>query len=490
MSDNEYQSDNENIWGENEISRLHFTQNDEIEWGSEDENETEVVAPVVPTQPEGTATIGGMRTQYAERKAFCDNLNNLVKHAEEFPQLTPYVSALKNDAVYKRLQSSALRGERKECESVIAKAENAKEYKWCERCDTHIKKKGWAKHRRSERCLQIYNSKKLAVNITNVEREKVGRFAKTPIHPFYLVGQSLVSAFSKQKAKDADRLNEEWDAVRLPPQTQQIPDEVGDLESIYDLQETYDNVVANVANNLTLALILPAEENPEPAPKEKKPRKPRAQVSVPEVSEEPKKKGGRPKGSKNKKVEVPLAEATEETIVKKPKKKIIIVEPETPPPAEETKEPEPEPEPEQVPSKRYVAEGLMSRSFYQEYIRPKMSEKGQALMDAVYGDCEDDEMGVEYRVCSWGNPKDYINEYSELWLLDCEPDAGFYYPVVVGEINTSSAYAMCRCGMDRDPDEEEEQDLMKTDAEIMEMVKQRNHDKILQILQSRRKDGK
>ena len=89
-----------------------------------------------------------------------------------------------------------------------------------------------------------------------MEKEKVGRFARTSIHPFYIIGQSLVSQFSKQKQANAERMNAEWDAVRLPEQTQQYEDEMGDLESIYDLQETYENVVANVVSP-PLTLILP-----------------------------------------------------------------------------------------------------------------------------------------------------------------------------------------------------------------------------------------
>jgi hypothetical protein len=148
-----------------------------------------------------------------------------------------------------------MRGERKEQKCVVDKAED-KEYKLCERCDNHIKKKGWAKHRRSDRCIQIYNSKKLAVNITNVEKDNVGLFAKTPIHPFYIIGQSLVSQFCKHKARDANRMVLEWEAVRLPIQTQQQEDEVGTLESFYEPQEDFSKVVAN-APRRTLSLTLP-----------------------------------------------------------------------------------------------------------------------------------------------------------------------------------------------------------------------------------------
>jgi hypothetical protein len=502
-SQTEYESDNESMNTEQVFGC------EEIEW--DDEN---VVVPP-PPQPEGTATVGGMRTAYDERTAFVEKLQEIFSKIDDLNRPTPmnegefleFANLIKdlhnfaelfkkNDPIFVRLVASARRGERKASQSVIAKADD-KTFKWCERCDTHIKKKGWAKHRRSERCLQIFNSKKLAVNITNVEKDKVGRFAKTPIHPFYLVGQSLVSLFGKQKARDADRMVAEWDAVRLPIQTQQQEDEVGTDESFYEPQETFDSVIANVPaeRNLTLALILPAEETPEVAPKEKKARKPRAKKVVAPVEPEP---------------EV-VAEATEEpkkkrVYKKKPKKIPNLViedesEPETEPApepvaevsAEETEEPE-------VP-KRYVAEGLMTKRFYTLFIRDNMSAKGQKLMDDIYGsvgelvqdsDADDDEMGVEYRVCSWGNPADHHQvEYSELWFLDCEPEDGYLYPVIVGEINTSSAYAMSRCGMDREPsNEEDEQTLMLTDEEILALVKPRNHDKILQILQSKRKDGK
>ena len=215
-----------------------------------------------------TATIGGMRTAYDERSAFVEKLQELFTKIDDLnrpmsmnefanliKELSNFSTHFKNDPIYIRLVASAMRGERKEQKSVVAKAED-KTFKCCERCDTHIKKKGWAKHRRSDRCLQIYNSKKIAVNITNMEKEKVGRFARTSIHPFYLIGQSLVSQFSKQNQANAERMNAEWDAVRLPEQTQQYEDEEGDLESIYDLQETYENVVANVVPP-PLTLIMP-----------------------------------------------------------------------------------------------------------------------------------------------------------------------------------------------------------------------------------------
>ena len=365
-----------------------------------------------------TATIGGMRTAYDERSVFVEKLQELfakiddlnrpmpmMEFADLIKDLNQFANLFKNDPIYIRLVASAMRGERKEQKSVVAKAED-NTFKFCEKCDTHIKKKGWAKHRRSKRCLQIFNSKKLAVNITNMEKEKVGRFAKTPIHAFYLIGQSLVSQFSKQKERNAEQMNAEWDAVRLPEQTQQQEDEVGTDESFYEPQEDFSNVVAN-AHVQTLSLIDPETE-------------------------------------------------------------VVEVEPEV--------------------QKRYVAEGIMSKRFYNQFIRGNMTAKDQSLMDAVYGDYEEDEMGVEYRVVLWGNPTDYITEYSELWFLDCEPEEGYYYPVIVREINTTSPYAMSRCGMDRDPQEDDEESLMKTDEEILALVKPHNHDKILQILQSKRND--
>jgi len=399
------------------------------------------------------------------------------------------------------------------------------------------------------RCLQIYNSKKLAVNITNVVRDKEGRFAKTPIHPFYLVGQSLVGLLSQQKAKDADEMNAEWDAVRLPEQVQQQEDEVGDLESVYDIQEDFSGVIANVPaeRNLTLALILPAEEV---APKAKKARKSRAKkvvapaevvqevapevvqevvaevvqevVAEPEpevvqevVAEQPKKKRAYKKKPKAEvvapaevvaevvaepepKVELVLAEATIKIKVKKTKKVVkkanLVIEPDSEDEKEVVAEETPEPVVEVVPEvpKRYVAEGTMGKGFYETFIRDKMSAKGQNLMDEIFGeeDAEECENFVEYRVCSWGNPKDHHQvEYSELWFLDCETEQGFYYPVVATNINTSSAYAMSRCGMNRETEtEEEEADLMLTDEEILALVKPRNHAIIAKCLASKRRE--
>jgi hypothetical protein len=316
----------------------------------------------------------------------------------------------------------------------------------------------------------------------------------------------------------------EWDAVRLPEQTQQYEDEVGDLESVYDIQDDFSNVFANVPaeRNLTLALIASAEETP--APKVKKARKSRAKkvsivepepevlpkgvihpsvfqefVAEPEpepVAEEPKKKRAynkKPKAEAVAPAEKKVVVGKTITIkVKKNKKANLIIEDEEP---EVVAEATPEPVVEVVPevSRRYVAEGIMNKSFYETYIKENMTKKGQSLMDEIFGeeDAEECENFVEYRVCSWGNSYDGVCEYSEMWFLDCETEAGFYYPVAVSNINTSSGYAMCRCGMDRDAEtEEEEQELMKTDEEILALVKPRNHEAILKILQAKRKDGK
>jgi hypothetical protein len=323
----------------------------------------------------------------------------------------------------------------------------------------------------------------------------------------------------------------EWDAVRLPEQTQQYEDEVGDLESVYDIQDDFSNVFANVPaeRNLTLALIASAEETP--APKVKKTRKSRAKkVSIVEpevvpsaeeiaeneqmgledhdapappvvvvaevVAPEPKKKRAynkKPKAEAVAPAEKKVVVGKTITIkVKKNKKANLIIEDEEP---EVVAEATPEPVVEVVPevSRRYVAEGIMNKSFYETYIKENMTKKGQSLMDEIFGeeDAEECENFVEYRVCSWGNSYDGVCEYSEMWFLDCETEAGFYYPVAVSNINTSSGYAMCRCGMDRDADnEEDEANLMLTDEEILALVKPRNHEAIRKVLQAKRTDGK
>jgi hypothetical protein len=478
-----------------------------------------------------------MRTAYAERTAFVEKLQELFAKIDDLNRPTPmnegeyldFANLIKdlnkfaelfkkNDPIYIRLVASARRGERKATQSVIAKAED-KNYKWCERCDTHIKKKGWAKHRRSERCIQIFNSKKLAVNITNVEKHKVGRFAKTPIHPFYMVGQSLVSQLGKNKAKDAEQMNAEWDAVRLPIQTQQLEDEVGTLESFYEPQEDFSSVFANVPaeRNLTLALILPEPEVVAEQPKKKRvyKKKPKVELvlnptNLPpfEITENVVLMCGAPPIAEIDPAERRVLVIDPEVVAEQPKKKRAYKKKPKPEAevvapaevvAEVVAEPEPEPVVEVVPEvpRRYVEEGVIDKQFYETYLREHMSEKGQSKMDGLFNDEEYPEEFVEYRVCSWGNPKDHINEYSELWFLDCEgmgeddAEAGKYYPLVVGEINTSSYYAMCRSGMGRDAEtEEEEANLMLTDEEIVALVRPRNHERILNLLQSKRKDGK
>jgi hypothetical protein len=112
----------------------------------------------------------------------------------------------------------------------------------------------------------------------------------------------------------------------------------------------------------------------------------------------------------------------------------------------------------------YLAEGMMTSHFYKEYLEGHASEAIAKKVRKYWKDIDEEEgEPLEYRVFAVPNANDSVVEYTECWLLDNEDG---YLPIFIGGINTSSCYAACRCGMDR---EIEECDDVKTEYTLDEI---------------------
>jgi hypothetical protein len=101
--------------------------------------------------------------------------------------------------------------------------------------------------------------------------------------------------------------------------------------------------------------------------------------------------------------------------------------------------------------------GCMDENFMKTFLLEKMNANQKR--DATKLFKADPEGFIEYRNISFRGATDGDNGlfYSEIWLLDLSTECGGKMsPIVVNRINTSSAYAMSRCGMDREEDEDED----------------------------------
>ena len=190
-----------------------------------------------PTNVEGNATIAGLRTTYGLRKTFANQLQDLFAKIEDLNRPTPmtegeyleFANIVKElnkyatdfqqqNPVYVALRASVARPERAKPTATLAKAEDPKRYRFCDKCDQFIAKKGWSKHSQTAKCLTIHTSKKIASNLTLTNEPD--HFNKTTAHPFYKIGQILIADFAKQKTPRDDWITEriaKWDAVRLTP---------------------------------------------------------------------------------------------------------------------------------------------------------------------------------------------------------------------------------------------------------------------------------
>ena len=119
---------------------------------------------------------------------------------------------------------------------------------------------------------------------------------------------------------------------------------------------------------------------------------------------------------------------------------------------------------EMMNSKYYIDTGCMNRNFFDEYLADNATK---AVLQKIREYWSDPEEFLEYSAFRLENPTDRKGlEYSECWLLDYKDG---YLPLIATGINTSSRYSMCRCGMDRELDEDEEPQTLTLD-EICELM--------------------
>lgn len=95
-----------------------------------------------------------------------------------------------------------------------------------------------------------------------------------------------------------------------------------------------------------------------------------------------------------------------------------------------------------------MTHGTMDKDFYETYIKEHMAAHSQKKFESAVEDGE----FVEYHRVGFKSKTDSISEFSNMWFFEiCEKG---YCPVFVSNINNSSGYSMCLCGLDRDDDNE------------------------------------
>ena len=88
-------------------------------------------------------------------------------------------------------------------------------YWFCDRCDNHILKKHKARHLKSDRCQQIYNSKCISAKATHTAKQVNGVFAKDPKHIFHRLGAVIQRDFLlHDKPANLAEMKEEMDLYR------------------------------------------------------------------------------------------------------------------------------------------------------------------------------------------------------------------------------------------------------------------------------------
>ena len=108
------------------------------------------------------------------------------------------------------------------------------------------------------------------------------------------------------------------------------------------------------------------------------------------------------------------------------------------------------------------AKYIMNESFFKEYLLDSIVCKNKKIQKLVrrtlYTDCESYDL-MYYVESSEG---DVSYRYNETWYLSNAieiTDINYYcIKIVINGINSSSGYAMCRCGMDDEYSEDSEQE--------------------------------
>lgn len=108
-------------------------------------------------------------------------------------------------------------------------------------------------------------------------------------------------------------------------------------------------------------------------------------------------------------------------------------------------------------------------TFYKDFITNKLNKKLIDYIESKFYELDEDERFIEGYSITYPTELPYC--YGELFLLDINLPDNKYLPVNFSMINTSSPYAMVRCGME--PDETEDYDnhenTYKTKEEILEL---------------------
>ncbi len=116
------------------------------------------------------------------------------------------------------------------------------------------------------------------------------------------------------------------------------------------------------------------------------------------------------------------------------------------------------------PKQWYRNRGVISKRFYNDYVRKHLSAKMKTKFDNAFKseveydeDMDEEDMVeetlIEFDRFTIDNPDDREYEFSTLWFFDIGFEKG-YLPVFIPSINTSSYMAMCMCGIDADDDNE------------------------------------
>ncbi len=102
-----------------------------------------------------------------------------------------------------------------------------------------------------------------------------------------------------------------------------------------------------------------------------------------------------------------------------------------------------------------VANGIIGKDFYNNYIKEEVSKETHAKFKALLKDEED---YIEYDRGTISNPADAKNHFSSLWFFDINLQKG-YMPVYLSGVNTSSCLAMEMSCMDRECEDEEDEKI-------------------------------
>jgi hypothetical protein len=117
----------------------------------------------------------------------------------------------------------------------------------------------------------------------------------------------------------------------------------------------------------------------------------------------------------------------------------------------------------------YISETTITKEDFNNYIADNADKKIKEFVKKC-----DDEDYLECKRVSFEGREKWL--YDELWFIDINDKDGGYAPVIIQNINTSSAYAMwTSCLYDRDDDEEDEEE----EAQSLEEV---NFDTILNLV--------